>query len=59
MIGYAQGPYYRRPPISIQSEPVEYDIPVTVAREPGVLRVKGLALLMDEPDLLAHMAVDA
>jgi actin-like ATPase involved in cell morphogenesis len=37
----------------------DLELPVTVPREPESLRVKGLALLMDEPDLLAHMAVDA
>jgi len=37
----------------------DLELPVSVAREPAELRVRGLALLMDEPDLLAHMAVDA
>ncbi|MHC5056403.1 MAG: rod shape-determining protein [Planctomycetota bacterium] len=37
----------------------DLELPVTVARDPADLRVRGLALLMDEPDLLAHMAVDA
>jgi actin-like ATPase involved in cell morphogenesis len=37
----------------------DLELPVAVAREPAELRIKGLALLMDEPDLLAHMAVDA
>ncbi len=37
----------------------DLELPVTVARGSAELRVRGLALLMDEPDLLAHMAVDA